>query len=156
MKITQKVKKILSHYECDNVGTKTNLARILMSGKLAGTGKMIILPVDQGFEHGPARSFAMNPDAYDPHYHFQLAIDAGLNAYRILKGLAPQDSNQLNQPRIPAANNSNNRAVSAAVSVRGRNAPHIAQIALDDDEEVPANETPAQSVQRAMAQIARG
>ncbi len=87
MKITQKVKKILSHYECDNVGTKTNLARILMSGKLAGTGKMIILPVDQGFEHGPARSFAMNPDAYDPHYHFQLAIDAGLNAYAAPLGM---------------------------------------------------------------------
>src|SRR5437870_2064222 len=52
-----------------------------MHGKLGGSGKMVILPVDQGFEHGPARSFAPNPDAYDPHYHFQLAIDAGLNAY---------------------------------------------------------------------------
>ncbi len=87
MKITTKVKKILSHYESDNPGTKANLARILMSGKLGGTGKMIILPVDQGFEHGPARSFAMNPDAYDPHYHFQLAIDAGLNAYAAPLGM---------------------------------------------------------------------
>jgi fructose-bisphosphate aldolase, class I len=33
------------------------------------------------FEHGPARSFAPNPAGYDPHYHYQLAIDAGLNAY---------------------------------------------------------------------------
>ncbi len=81
MKVTQKVKKILSHYEGDNPGTKMNLARILMQGKLGGTGKMVILPVDQGFEHGPARSFAPNPDAYDPHYHFKLAVDAGLNAY---------------------------------------------------------------------------
>ena len=69
------------HYESDNPGTKANLARILMQGKLGGTGKLVILPVDQGFEHGPARSFAPNPPAYDPHYHFQLAIDAGLSAY---------------------------------------------------------------------------
>ena len=81
MKLSRKVKEILSHYESDSPGTKANLARILMHGKLGGTGKMIILPVDQGFEHGPARSFAANPAAYDPHYHFQLAIDAGLNAF---------------------------------------------------------------------------
>ena len=81
MKITPKVKKILSYYESDTPGTKRNIASILMQGRLAGTGKMVILPVDQGFEHGPARSFAPNPAAYDPHYHYQLAIDAGLNAY---------------------------------------------------------------------------
>ena len=81
MKITRTVKKILDNYESDNPGTKANLARILMHGRLGGSGKMVILPVDQGFEHGPARSFAPNPDAYDPHYHYQLAIDAGLNAY---------------------------------------------------------------------------
>src|SRR3984893_7932634 len=81
MKITQKVKKILDNYESDCPGTKANLARILMHGRLGGSGKMVILPVDQGFEHGPDRSFAPNPDAFDPHYHYQLAIDAGLNAY---------------------------------------------------------------------------
>ena len=81
MKITRIVKKILDNYESDCPGTKANLARILMHGRLGGSGKMVILPVDQGFEHGPARSFAPNPDAYDPHYHYQLAIDAGLNAY---------------------------------------------------------------------------
>src|SRR5579871_4931625 len=79
--VAEKVKTILSHYESDNPGTKANLARILMQGKLGGTGKVVILPVDQGFEHGPARSFAPNPPAYDPHYHFQLALDAGLSAY---------------------------------------------------------------------------
>jgi fructose-bisphosphate aldolase, class I len=79
--VTERVKKILDGYESDNPGTKANLARILMQGKLGGTGKLVILPVDQGFEHGPARSFAPNPPAYDPHYHFQLAIDAGLSAY---------------------------------------------------------------------------
>src|SRR5271167_5073360 len=81
MRITQRVKKMLDWYESDNPGTKANLARILMQGKLGGTGKLLILPVDQGFEHGPARSFAPNPAAYDPHYHFQLALDAGLSAY---------------------------------------------------------------------------
>lgn len=81
MKISRTVKKILANYESDSPGTKANLARILMQGKLGGTGKLVILPVDQGFEHGPARSFAPNPDAYDPHYHFQLAIDAGLSAF---------------------------------------------------------------------------
>jgi fructose-bisphosphate aldolase, class I len=87
MKLTTKVKKILAHYESDNPGTKANIARILMAGKLGGTGKMVILPVDQGFEHGPARSFAPNPAAYDPMYHYQLAVDAGLNAYAAPLGM---------------------------------------------------------------------
>ena len=78
---TKRVKEILSWYSADNAGTKANLARMLSHGRLAGTGKMVILPVDQGFEHGPARSFAPNPPAYDPRYHFELAIDAGCNAY---------------------------------------------------------------------------
>lgn len=87
MKITLKVKKILSNYESDCPGTKANLARILMHGRLGGTGKMIILPVDQGFEHGPGRSFAINPAAYDPLYHYRLAIDAGLSAYAAPLGM---------------------------------------------------------------------
>ena len=78
---TKRVKEILSWYSADNAGTKANLARMLSHGRLAGTGKMVILPVDQGFEHGPARSFAPNPAAYDPRYHFELAIAAGCNAY---------------------------------------------------------------------------
>ncbi len=81
MRVSQKVKKILSFYESDNPGSKTNLARFLMHGKLAGSGKMMILAVDQGFEHGPDRSFAANPAALDPHYHYQLALDAGLSGY---------------------------------------------------------------------------
>ena len=87
MKTSRIVKNILSNYESDNPGVKGNLARMLMEGKLGGTGKMIILPVDQGFEHGPARSFAPNPAAYDPHYHYQMAIDAGLNAYAAPLGM---------------------------------------------------------------------
>jgi len=79
--MANRIQEILSWYGSDNPGTKTNIARLLRSGKLAGTGKLVILPVDQGFEHGPARSFAPNPPGYNPHYHFQLAIDAGCNAY---------------------------------------------------------------------------
>ncbi len=87
MRITETVKNILRNYEGDNAGVKGNLCRMLMQGELGGTGKMIILPVDQGFEHGPARSFAPNPAAYDPHYHYQMAIDAGLNAYAAPLGM---------------------------------------------------------------------
>ena len=81
MENTPRVKEILSWYGSDNPGTLANLARIMNTGRLAGTGKFVILPVDQGFEHGPDRSFASNPPAYNPLYHFQLALDAGLNAY---------------------------------------------------------------------------
>lgn len=80
MRLTQKVKKILANYEGENPGVKQNLARFLMSGKLAGTGKMMILAVDQGFEHGP-RTFVMNPKAFDPHYHYQFAVEAGVSGY---------------------------------------------------------------------------
>ncbi len=79
--MTNRVREILSWYGTDNAGVKTNLARILNHGTLKGTGKCLILPVDQGFEHGPARSFAVNPPGYDPRYHFELAIEAGCNAY---------------------------------------------------------------------------
>jgi len=78
---TAKVREILSWYSSENPGVKANLARIMNTGRLAGTGKFVILPVDQGFEHGPARSFAPNPGGYDPRYHVELAIEAGCNAY---------------------------------------------------------------------------
>jgi len=79
--MTERVREILSWYRSENPGVLTNLARLLNHGRLAGTGKLVILPVDQGFEHGPARSFAPNPAGYDPRYHFELAIEAGCNAY---------------------------------------------------------------------------
>src|SRR5207248_4412729 len=81
MEFTGRVREILSWYHSDNPGTKTNIARLLNHGRLAGSGRLVILPVDQGFEHGPARSFAPNAPGYDPDYHFQLAIEAGCNAY---------------------------------------------------------------------------
>ncbi|MCG3153121.1 MAG: Fructose-bisphosphate aldolase class 1 [bacterium] len=79
--LPERVREILSWYPADNPGTKTNLVRLLMQGRLAGTGRLLILPVDQGWEHGPGRSFGMNPAAYDPRYHFRLAVEAGLSAY---------------------------------------------------------------------------
>ena len=87
MKATRTVRSILAGYEGETPGVKGNLCRMMMTGRLAGTGKMIILPVDQGFEHGPARSFGPNPEGYDPHYHYRLAIDAGLNAFAAPLGM---------------------------------------------------------------------
>jgi len=81
MSFTERVKRILSWYASETPGTQTQIARLLTSGELAGTGKLVILPVDQGFEHGPVRSFAANPPAHDPLYHFKLALDARCNAY---------------------------------------------------------------------------
>lgn len=79
--MTPRVREILSWYGAENIGVLTNMARILNHGKLAGTGKLVILPVDQGFEHGPARTFGKNPDGFDPAYHMELAIESGCNAY---------------------------------------------------------------------------
>jgi len=85
--MTKRVREILGYYDSENGSVRNNLSRMLNHGKLAGSGKFVILPVDQGFEHGPARSFAINPPAYDPRYHFQLAIDAGCNAFAAPLGL---------------------------------------------------------------------
>jgi class I fructose-bisphosphate aldolase len=93
MKISTRVRKILDAYDSDNPGTKGNLARILMQGRLGGSGRLVILPVDQGFEHGPARSFAPNPPGYQPHYHWQLAIDAGLSAFAAPLGMIEDGAN---------------------------------------------------------------
>jgi class I fructose-bisphosphate aldolase len=121
MRITQRVKKILDMYESDNPGSKGNLARILMEGKLGGSGKLVILPVDQGFEHGPARSFAANPPAYDPHYHFQIAIEAGLSAYAAPLGMieAGADTFAGAIPTILKLNSSNSLATTKDQAVTG-------------------------------------
>ncbi len=126
MTMTETVRRILANYEGETPGVKAQLARMLMTGKLAGTGKMIILPVDQGFEHGPARSFAPNPAGYDPHYHYQLAIDAGLNAFAAPLGMleAGADTFAGQIPTILKVNSANslmsetagkNQAITASV-----------------------------------------
>jgi class I fructose-bisphosphate aldolase len=128
MKLSRRVREILDCYEGETSGTKANLARILMHGRLGGTGRMIILPVDQGFEHGPARSFAVNPAAYDPHYHYQLAIDAGLNAYAAPLGMiaAGADSFAGAIPTIMKMNSANSLS-------RGKEAADQAVTASVDD-----------------------
>jgi fructose-bisphosphate aldolase, class I len=115
MQLTPKVKEILSWYEGENPGVKGNLARLLMHGRLAGTGKLVILPVDQGYEHGPARSFASNPAAYDPHYLYQLAIDAGLSGYAAPLGLLQQGADTFagRLPTILKMNSANSLAATA-------------------------------------------
>jgi class I fructose-bisphosphate aldolase len=79
--MSEKVEKILSNYAGEPAGVIGNLRRMLNTGALAGTGKMVILPVDQGFEHGPGRTFEPNPAGYDPFYHPRLAVESGCNAY---------------------------------------------------------------------------
>ncbi len=112
MRISRTVRAVLANYESDNPGTKSKLAGILMNGRLGGTGKLVILPVDQGFEHGPARSFAPNPDGYDPHYHYRLAVDAGLSAYAAPLGMleAGADTFAGTIPTILKCNSANSLA----------------------------------------------
>lgn len=108
MAFSDRVKQILSWYPSESPGVLTNLARMLNHGTLAGTGRMVILPVDQGFEHGPARSFQPNPAGYDPDYHAQLAIDAGCNAYAAPLGFIEAVAGKLcgEVPLILKVNNS--------------------------------------------------
>lgn len=108
MALTDRVKQILSWYGSENPGTLTNIVRLLNHGTLAGTGKLVILPVDQGFEHGPVRSFAPNPPAYDPDYLYELAIDSGCNAYAAPLGSLEQAAHKFagQVPLILKVNNS--------------------------------------------------
>src|SRR6195952_6029385 len=121
MRMTPKVAAILAGYDSENVGVRTNLSRILMHGELAGTGKLVVLPVDQGFEHGPARSFAVNPAAYDPHYHWQLAIDAGLSAFASPLGMIEAGAGTFagQIPTILKVNSSNSWAAARDQAITG-------------------------------------
>lgn len=107
--ITSQVEKILSHYASDNPGVKANLARLFMHGELKGTGRLMILPIDQGFEHGPGRCFAMNPAAYDPMFHFQMAVDAGFSAFAAPLGMLEVGASQFagKVPLVLKMNSSN-------------------------------------------------
>lgn len=84
--MTNRVEEIMSWYAHEPAPVRDNLRRILMQGKLGGTGRLLIYPVDQGFEHGPARTYAPNPAAYDPDYFFELSIKAGVSAYAATPG----------------------------------------------------------------------
>jgi len=106
--MSEAVEKILANYAHETPGVVANLRRMMNTGALAGTGKFVILPVDQGFEHGPARSFAPNPEGYDPSYHPALATKAGCNAYAapigFIESVAHQYAGTL--PLILKVNNS--------------------------------------------------
>lgn len=112
--MTERVREILSWYRSDNPGTLANLARIMNHGRLGGSGRMVILPVDQGFEHGPARSFAPNPAGYDPRYHFALGIEAGCNAYAAPLGFLEAGASEFagEIPLILKLNNSDSLSTS--------------------------------------------
>lgn len=124
MRLSRAVQKILSYYESDNPGTKSKLATLLTHGRTGNSGQMIILPVDQGFEHGPARSFAVNPAAYDPHYHYKLAVAANVSAYAAPLGMleAGADTFAGQMPLILKMNSSNSlipstdQAVTASIN----------------------------------------
>ena len=107
MKNSEKVNQILSWYQHENNNVQKNIERLLNSGYLGGTGKLVILPVDQGFEHGPSKSFAPNPDAYDPDYHFNFAIEAGCNAYAAPLGFLEHGAKRFSEklPLILKLNN---------------------------------------------------
>ncbi|MDX1924554.1 MAG: class I fructose-bisphosphate aldolase, partial [Rickettsiaceae bacterium] len=132
MKLTENIRDILQQYKSCSPAILSKLARILMNGKLAGTGKLVILPVDQGFEHGPDKSFAKNPESYDPNYHIKLAIDGGVSAYAAPLGfLASCDpiylaeiptilkinSGNLLYPKSEAPNQSVNASVKDAIQL---------------------------------------
>ncbi len=106
--MSEQVENILQNYAGENPGVLGNLRRMMNTGTLAGTGKLVILPVDQGFEHGPARSFAPNPAGYDPAYHPSLAVESGCNAYAaplgFIESIAAQYAGKL--PLILKLNNS--------------------------------------------------
>ncbi len=106
--MSERVEKILANYAGENPGVIGNLRRLMNTGRLAGTGKLVILPVDQGFEHGPARSFAPNPPGYDPGYHPALAVEAGCNGYAAPLGFIEQIAAQYagTLPLILKVNNS--------------------------------------------------
>ncbi|MEM8608517.1 MAG: class I fructose-bisphosphate aldolase [Myxococcota bacterium] len=125
--MTERVETILANYAGETPGVIGNLRRILNHGRLAGTGKIVILPVDQGFEHGPARSFAPNPPGYDPAYHPQLAVDSGCNGYAaplgFIEAIAHEYAGAL--PLILKVNNSD--------SLGGPDAPCSALTSAVDD-----------------------
>lgn len=114
--MSQAVETILANYAGENPGVVGNLRRMLNHGRLAGTGKMVILPVDQGFEHGPARSFQPNPAGYDPRYHAELAVESGCNAYAaplgFIEAIAAEYAGKI--PLILKVNNSDSLASPAA------------------------------------------
>jgi class I fructose-bisphosphate aldolase len=75
-----------------NINVMKNLQWIFSTGRLAGTGYLSILPVDQGIEHSAGASFAPNPEYFDPHNIVKLAIEGGCNAVASTLGVLGMSS----------------------------------------------------------------
>jgi len=75
-----------------NINVLKNLQWIFMSGRLAGSGYVSILPVDQGIEHSAGASFAPNPEYFDPENIVKLAIEGGCNAVASTLGVLGMNS----------------------------------------------------------------
>jgi len=75
-----------------NINVLKNLQWIFMSGRLAGTGYVSILPVDQGIEHTAGASFAPNPEYFDPENIVKLAVEGGCNAVASTLGVLGMNS----------------------------------------------------------------
>src|SRR4051812_2036026 len=73
------VDEIFSHSNRNNQ-VLVNLQRLYRHGRLAGSGYLSILPVDQGIEHSAGASFATNPVYFDPENIVKLAMEGGCNA----------------------------------------------------------------------------
>ncbi|MFW9784115.1 MAG: fructose-bisphosphate aldolase, partial [Candidatus Heimdallarchaeota archaeon] len=74
------IDRVFQHTDRNNL-VLNNLARLFnQTGRLAGTGYLSILPVDQGIEHTASASFARNPSYFDPENIVKLAVDGGCNA----------------------------------------------------------------------------
>jgi len=125
--MANRIDEILGWYRGQTPGVLANLYRILNHGRLGGSGKLVVLPVDQGFEHGPGRSFAPNPPAYDPRYHFELAIKAGLSAYAAPLGFLEAGAAEY-AGRLPLILKANNHDV-----LQGESDPLGAQTAVVAD-----------------------
>ena len=99
---------IKNNYTHRNPGVRSKLKNMLKFGKLANTGKLVIFPVDQGFEHGPGRSFSKNTLGYDPLYHVEFAIEGGCNAYAAPLGFLEHGAKRFSEklPLILKLNNS--------------------------------------------------
>ena len=70
-----------------NIRVLNNLERLYNQGRLAGTGYLSILPVDQGIEHSAGASFAPNPIYFDPENIVKLAVEAGCNGVASTRGV---------------------------------------------------------------------
>lgn len=97
-----RVEEILSWYQHTNTSQQQeNLARILNHGRIGGTGKLMILPIDQILEHGPGRAFELNPVMYDPLEQAQFAVDGGFNAFAAPLGSLERGYEVLAKHNVP-------------------------------------------------------